>query len=443
MFASGRAEPRHTGGPHMSESLTGDERAELERLRALHADKTGRSRRHWLRWTASAVVLVVAALLALLSVVTVFAKDMLLDTDRYVETVAPLAENDDIREAVAGRIDSALKDRLDLEERTAEALDAIQTRGGPEALDALAAPIASAVEGFIADQVHAIVYSEAFANLWTDVNRTAHRSVDALLTGEQPDALSLKGDTLYLELGPVIEQVKDRLVDRGFAPAAALPDISVEFPVMEVQGIANARAAADLLDTLGWALPLATAVLLAAGILFAPNRRRALVIGALLVAATMIVMLLAIPTARTILLGNLPESVQYPEAVASFYDIVVRFLVASAQTLLTLALVAAVVAWLWGPGRAATALRRGLGGGLDATARALGGAGARTGAVGDFAARHRHPIEAGLVVVGLLILMALNRPGVSGVLWTTFAVLVAVAIVELLARMPHARSAVV
>ena len=84
------------------------DRAELQRLRAevaqLRASQTGRAGRAGRsgrsgragrsgRWAGAVTLLLVAVLLGIASIVAVFARNQLLDTDRYVATVAPLARD--------------------------------------------------------------------------------------------------------------------------------------------------------------------------------------------------------------------------------------------------------------------------------------------------------------------------------------------------------------
>lgn len=425
-------------GEPVDESLSQSERAELERLRAESAArKTGAAhgRRHrGARWLGASVVLVLAALIGMLSVVVVYARDQLLDTDRYVETVAPLAKDADVRAAVATRVTDEVNKKLDLENYVNQAMDAIQTRGAPDALDALAAPITSAVEGFVGDQVHNIVYSDRFAQLWTNANATAHEAVAAILRGEHSDTLVVKGDTIYLDLGPLVDQVKTALVDKGLGIAGKLPEISVQFPLMEVRGLANAQGAAQLLETLAWVLPLTAIVLLVAGVYLAPNRRRALLIGALLLAGAMALLLVGVAVARTITLANLPKDVHSPEAVASTYDIVVRFLTAGAQTVIVVALIIALAAWLAGPGTAATAIRHAGSRVLDMTASGLVRTGLPLGPVPGFVSRSRRGLEWIAVVLALVWLILWPHRGISGALWVTFTLALVLIVIEVLAR---------
>ena len=102
-------------------TLTHDERAELESLRAQVAElreevsrvdtdsahprvtKPAR-RRTWPRTTVGYILIALAALLAPLAVVSVWARSQVTDTDRYVETVAPLASDPAVQAAVTTNI---------------------------------------------------------------------------------------------------------------------------------------------------------------------------------------------------------------------------------------------------------------------------------------------------------------------------------------------------
>ena len=69
---------------------------------------------HWVRTFWSTVLIVVACLLAPLSVVSVWARGEVTDTSRYVQTVAPLAENPAIQDAVSARITAEIFTYVDV-----------------------------------------------------------------------------------------------------------------------------------------------------------------------------------------------------------------------------------------------------------------------------------------------------------------------------------------
>ena len=129
--------------------LGADERAELERLRAEVANlrsqvaaapgvaetppvvPPSRPRRQRWRSVVATLLIVVGCILAPLSVVAVWTKNLVTDTDRYVATVAPLARDPAIQNAVANKITTEIFARLDVRGITNQAVDALAERGLP------------------------------------------------------------------------------------------------------------------------------------------------------------------------------------------------------------------------------------------------------------------------------------------------------------------------
>lgn len=71
---------------------------------------------------ASLVLLVLGAAMLPTAVVTVWARTQLLDTDRYVQTVAPLADDPVIEDSVANRIAQKVSDEIDVKSLAQEGL---------------------------------------------------------------------------------------------------------------------------------------------------------------------------------------------------------------------------------------------------------------------------------------------------------------------------------
>ncbi len=87
--------------------------AENERLREAESGRKPDKGPRWRRIT-SWVLVVLACLLAVVSVLVVFVRNQLLNTDAYVSTVAPLATNPAIQTQVATRVSEELIARTDL-----------------------------------------------------------------------------------------------------------------------------------------------------------------------------------------------------------------------------------------------------------------------------------------------------------------------------------------
>src|SRR5688500_7961167 len=169
------------------------------------------------RATVSALCLVLGCVLAPVSVASVWVHTFLVDTDTYVETVAPIAEDPAVQSALAAEVTTVVLDNLDVPGLTSDALTTLSELDDmpprvASALPALAVPISSGIESFTRDQVDKALASPRFAAIWAQVNRLAHEQVLRLLQGEQGGAVSAQGDTITLNLGPIVEEVSDQMV---------------------------------------------------------------------------------------------------------------------------------------------------------------------------------------------------------------------------------------
>ena len=141
-------------------------------------------------------------ILAPLSVVAVWTKNLVTDTDRYMATVAPLADDPAIQNAVADKITVQIFTHLDVVGITNQAVDALAERGLPPLvatqLHARSEPLVSAVESFVRTEVGKVVASDAFSDAWLTANRLAHSALVAALTVQTGEGVTVENDTLDL-----------------------------------------------------------------------------------------------------------------------------------------------------------------------------------------------------------------------------------------------------
>jgi len=434
--------------------LTGEERAELERLRAEVATSraqlpptasAARGRRQ--RWrTIVAVLLIVAGcVLAPLAGVAVWAKNQVTDTDRYVATVAPLAEDPAIQQALADQITAQIFTHIDIQGLTTQTVDALAARGLPPQLatqlQGLAGPITTGIQGFVGTQVDKIVQSQAFADAWVQANRLAHDALVKALTGEGGGAVTVENDTVSIDLAPLIQTVKQRLVAQGFTIAERIPAVDASFVLFRSADLTRARSGFNLLTTLGNWLPVIALLLLALGVYVAKDHRRALVGAGLGVAAGMLALALALAVFRSIYLNGVPADVLPHDAAAVLYDTIVRFLRAGLRTILVLGLVVAAGAFLTGQSATAVRTRQSLAQGLGWLRGSAEHAGLRTGPVGGWVHDHRRGLRIGTVALAALALAFWSRPTGKVVIGLAVLLLAALAIIELLARPPERTAA--
>ena len=428
-------------------ALAADERVELERLRAEVASlraggeppATTGARPSRVRRVIAVLLIVLASILAPLSVASVWVSTQVTDTDAYVETVAPLIEDPAVQDALASAITTEVFNQLDISSATEEVLQSVADRTDlPPAIEdrliGLAVPITDGVEGFVSDQVRSLVGSDDFQTLWVDANRVAHEQLVATLTGQTDGAVEVTEGTVSVNLAPFVQLVKERLVDRGFSVAERIPDVSASFVVLQSADLARAQRLFAALDTLGTVFPFIVLALFAGGVLVATDRRRALVGAGLGLAASMVVLAIALALARSAYLGAVPPDVLPRDAAITVFDTLVRFLRPALRLALLLGLVVAGAAFLAGPSSAAVATRRVVGRGIEAT-RGLGGgteglAGSRVGGVVRAA---RRPLQVVSVAVAALVLVFWDQPTPGVLVGIVLVLLLVLALIELLA----------
>jgi len=395
-------------------------------------------RERW-RTIVAGVLITVACLLAPLSVLAVWSSNTVSNTDRYVQTVAPLANDPDVQAAVTDAVTKQVFTYVDVSGLTIQLLDRLQGQGLPprlaDQLQALAPPISNGVQGFVHDQVAKVVASPAFATAWIEANRVAHQQVVNVLSGQQGGAVSAKNGAVTINLGPFVQKVKERLVAQGFTVAANIPAVSTSFTVFQSQDVTKAQGAYRLLNTLGTWLPILALVLLAIGVYVAKSHRRALLAGALGVAGGMLLLGVVLAVVRPLYLDSVPAQVPH-DAAATIYDTLVRFLRVSLRAVLAAALVVAAAAFLTGATVTAVRTREGLSHGIGWLRGGAESAGLRTGRFGSWVFGHKRLLRILVIVAAALALTFWPSPTAGVVLLLAVLALVCLAVVEFLGRPP-------
>jgi hypothetical protein len=382
------------------------------------------------RWRRAlvATLVVLSVVLAPLAVISIFVRNQVLDTDRYVDTVAPLAENDDIIQTAADRLTARLFAAADVEQRTEDAL--------PDRAAFLAGPLADALERAAREAAVDLLESDQFQTLWRELNRRAHDQVRAVLTGEGPDSLSVEDGEVVLDLKPLVRQVKERLDDRGitvFDNVSLRRDL--KFALFDASSIESAQSLVNALDTVAWILGILVFVLLAIAVLLSGNRRRTLLRWGIGLFCAMALTAIAIALSRNAYL-NAVSSEELPRSSAgAAFDILVRFLRNAVRVLAVLGVIVAIGAFLTGDSRLAVRIRRF--GHRLVTGRADADAPEWVpSSFSTFVAEHKVGWRLGGVAVVLLVLVWWDRPTPMTVLVLALVLVAYLALVEFFGRAP-------
>lgn len=376
--------------------------------------------RHVGRWTASWILIVVGSLLVPVSVLSVWLDRTITDTDRYVETVSPLIRDPAIQKAIQTRIENALYDQVDLDAEVQKVL--------PEQAAMLAAPITAGLKGLITQVIDRVVTSDRVAELWDDANRIAQTQVVDVLTVSNGQ----KG-VVTVDLTDTIKEVQSRLTDAGvpFVGSITVPEVKLE--LLQSDTLGQVQSAFGLFDRLAGILPWLTLLVLGAGVLVAPDRRKGLVRAASGWVIGAFALLVAVAVGRMVYLDALPSGVSIP-ANEAFFTTITRFLRGSGRMVLVVGLVILVATLITGPSRPAVRFRAFLARLFGAAGSGVDSTGVDLGPVPAFVGRNLTALRVVVGIAALGVFLLLGQPSAGAVLWIALGALVALAVIEVLGR---------
>ena len=220
-------------------------RDEVEQLRDANERMQSRlAMRARLRRAAVVLLLVLGCGLTGAALISMWTRATVLNTDRYVKTMAPIGESAAVQKAVADKLEARITGAIDFNALAREVL--------PDRADVLAPAIATGAESAIREGLDRFVASDRFQTLWEEANRRAHSRVVALLTTGESGRLTLEDDTVYLDFSAAVERLKERLRERGFNRVADAIPASVDgrIPLLTSTGFSSARDGINLLKGL-------------------------------------------------------------------------------------------------------------------------------------------------------------------------------------------------
>lgn len=322
----------------------------------------GRRRRgRW--WTVVATVLiVVGALLAPVAAAASWANTTLTDTDRFVDTYAPLAHDPAVRDLVTDETVRVIEEQVDIPRLTSDVIDGIIDLGtGPvatQALEALKGSVTQGLQSLVRSKVADLVASEGFDTVWTNTLRITHVQLTAALQGD-PDALVGLGEdgSIGIQLAPIVDAAKQVLVSDGFTFADRIPSTDRVIVVAQSDALPTIQRGYDIAVASGAWLPWVALLLIAAGVAVARRRWIALMWAGIAVAATMTIIVVALAVGRAVAADAVVSSEVAAGVVDALLDAALSPLRGAAVVVIVGALVVAVVGWIAGPRRLPRALR--------------------------------------------------------------------------------------
>jgi hypothetical protein len=260
-----------------------------------------------------------------------------------------------------------------------------------------------------------------------EANRRAHDRVVALLTTGQSGRLLLEGDTVYLDLGAIVDRVRQALQERGLDRLAAAipPSVDGRVTLLQSEGLVKARDGIDLIERLAIVLPILALLCLAAHVFWSRPRRRGLLRVGLGLIVTALILIAAAGIGRSAYLDAIDQNVLPRQAAAEIFDALIALLRTGVRVMVVVAVLVALLALVLGRTDAIVSKTRG-------ALRGVAG-GRQVGWV----AEHRGLLQGAVVALGALVLFSWSPPTAGVVLVTGALVVAAVALIAAVAGARH------
>lgn len=391
-------------------------------------------------WTLLAVVLIViGAILAPVAVVASWAKVQLTDTDAFVATYAPLAKDPGVQAYVTDQAVTVIQEHIDIPQLTSQVIDGITGLGtGPvatKALDALKAPLAQGIVSLIQTTVGRFVSSDAFAQVWQEALRASHTQLVATMQGDPKAAVAIGADgSVGVQLGPIIDRVKQLLEDKGITFAAQIPTIDRTITVAQNSSIPTLQVFYNLAVVAGAWLPWVAIGLLALGVVVARRRALALIGAACALGTAMIVVVAGISIGQIVFIASASPSLVPAGVAQTLYTTVSTAMKDTGVAVLVLAVVVALVAWYSGPFGVPRRLRGFFGSGVTWVRESAERHGITTGRAGEWFYAQRVLLRSAVAVIAAAVVLFVRPLTPSLIIWTLVIAAVVIAILELVQR---------
>ena len=296
------------------------------------------------RRIGAATLLVIGTLLWSAAIFGVWAQRQALSTDNWVSTSDRLLENPRIRNALAVALVDRLYDTNSVEERLRQSL--------PPRLDPLAAPAASGLREVALRNAPRVLGTDAALQAWEAANRGAHTAFLALVDGRVAS-----GGQVTLDVENLVRRVA---TSTGLPAGVAdkLPPNVARLQILKSDQLATVQDAVALFRDAVWFLIIAAVAAFAGAIALSGNRRHSVVTVGLCVMIASLLVLAVRRAAGVAVIDSLANAPNAHAVAGDIWNIATSLLVEAAQGSFLFGALVASAAWVAGPGRVATAVRR-------------------------------------------------------------------------------------
>lgn len=366
------------------------------------------------KWRTASIVLLAGITGAILITANLlfWTARTVIETDKYRDTARAIIQEPTVQKAIADKTTEAIFDRVDTEQILQENL--------PPRVQFAAPTIASQIETFTNTKARQITASDKFKDVWVDVNTRAHdRFISAIRESKGDGTVNISD--VYNKLTQRLEGTK-----LSFLQNVQLPSNVGSIQILDAPWLPSARYVVINLDMLRFVTTSLFILLTVLIVYIARNRRKVALELGIFYALLMLVTLIAVRITRAIALNQVDP--KYQAAATDAYQAVLSPFVMQTTSILALAVVVALIAWIIGPGKAATKVRSSFNSLLQGKAHAAI-FGKKENAYTQWVGKYQTQLQWVSVLITFISLLLISVT-VANIVWVLVGLMVVLAIIQ-------------
>lgn len=295
-------------------------------------------------------LVVIGSLITFIAIFSIWANRQALNTDNWVNTSGRLLASKKVDEGLSNYLAQQIDENVDVKGELEAAL--------PERLKPLAAAAAGGIEQLTPQIAERALQSPKVQALWADANRAAHKRLLEVLDGGG-STVSTENGEVTLDLSSLVKEIGSEL-GVGGGLAEKLPEGVGKLTILKSDQLSAAQEGAHIVRELPIILTLLALILFGVAIWIAGTERRRRTLRAVgfgfIVAGLLVLILRSI--GGNVLVNAVVANPTAKPAVHEVWGIATSLLATIAASALAFGILVVIAAWLAGPTRIATSLRR-------------------------------------------------------------------------------------
>jgi Short C-terminal domain len=296
------------------------------------------------RWMVGSLI-AAASLVLVLSVLALWIRRVVLDSEGYNATTSQLLQQPEIQQALATNLVDQLYANVDIATQVQPLL--------PKQAQPLAAPAAAALRDYAYTAAARLLASDRAQQAWIRANELAHAQLVLVLDGGG-SRLKTGGGEVSINTSGLEQNLAGRL---GLSPTTSIAGGKIV--IFTSNQLSLVQTLAHWLKVLAWVLPFVSLALYALAVYLATGyRRRAVRNCGISIIAAGVILVIARTVGGNLLVDHLVKLPANRPAANAAWDVLTGLLKDTTRTVIAVGFISVIWAWVSGEGERPVSIRR-------------------------------------------------------------------------------------